>query len=119
MFWRLINVFKRPMPSEATSMGVWEKILDVVVIVTIITNGAIAVFTTDQFTNWSLEHQLCLFIGFVAVLFTYKYILAILYSGSIISFIFIIFFLIRYSERSNYSTKKMSIFNRKNNFKST
>ena len=75
--WQFVHVFQRPPPRDANGIGHWEGVLQIMVLIAILTNASMVVFTLDSFNHWRMVHKLCLLIGFVVVACCYKLALAL------------------------------------------
>ncbi len=75
--WNLFYYFPRPLPEISESLGTWLHMFQVVLIIGILTNASLVIFTMEQFKHWETKYQLGLWIGYVLVLGAYHYVLSL------------------------------------------
>jgi hypothetical protein len=75
--WNLFYYFPRPLPEICESVGTWMYIFQVTLIIGILTNASLVIFTMEQFKDWETKYQLGLWIGYVLVLAAYQYVLSL------------------------------------------
>lgn len=74
--WQLLEIYKRPFPQEVEDIGqCWNRILQAVVTLSVLTNAALICFTMKQFAHWDWAYKLALFIGIVLGCRTFKAVL--------------------------------------------
>lgn len=59
---KLLRVLRRPQPRNASNIGTWYGILNILTWLSLVTNTTIAIFTTKTFQKYDLESKLVLFI---------------------------------------------------------
>jgi len=72
---QISNLYQRPIPIGAQDIGVWYYVFNIIVLIAIVTNAGIIVFTMNCLDLFSTEGRLWVFIGFIAVLTTLKFML--------------------------------------------
>ena len=74
--WQLLMIYKRLFPHEVEDIGeAWNRVLNIVVTLTVLTNAALIAFAMKQFDDWFYAYRLALFIGIVLGCRFYKWIL--------------------------------------------
>lgn len=75
--WMLFNYFRRPWPTYADGIGhYWHACLRLMVILTVMTNAALVVFTMQTLdASVTLDVKLAIFIGFQYVVFSIQYLI--------------------------------------------
>ena len=73
--YKLFFFFKRPMPQATSDIGLWEFILEFILVLTIFVNAAIFSFTLHGFSgDSSITDQLTIFLIIVLIFFIFKLI---------------------------------------------
>lgn len=80
--WRFCTLYERGVPYDTSYVEVWEQILDLITIASVLTNAGIIAFTLKEFDNWIFVYKLCLYIGIVLGLACYKYVLYLYSHGT-------------------------------------
>jgi len=73
--YRLLELSRRPIPMRANSIGTWQDMLEFVVSASIITNGALIVFTLKLLRPYSTGTRYWIFIGFMWMMFSLQYLM--------------------------------------------
>jgi len=60
---KLVLLYRRPFPVPAANNEPWDTAFDVMGILAVITNAALAVFASDAYDDWTNSHRVFLFIA--------------------------------------------------------
>jgi hypothetical protein len=75
--WRLCQAHRRPQPKTAENMGIWQEMLEIITILSVIYNFALLFFTSNYLQNISWEYRWIFFIIAEHFMFGLKYVLSI------------------------------------------
>lgn len=73
--WLLLYLYPRPIPRTAENIEPWLDIFDVCLMIGILSNAGLIVFTMTEFADWSLGYKCALWIGIVLFLQSYNALL--------------------------------------------
>jgi len=74
--WKLLQIHRRPEPSGAEDIGAWYGILDLISMISVVTNGLLIFFVAKKYENVSWINRFVLFIVFEHVILAAKVVLA-------------------------------------------
>lgn len=78
--WLMLHRYQRPIPQRVESIGMWASIMELMIIIAVITNAAVVIFTMPTFNNnnFSDLQRMGIFIFFQYAVFLMQYIIGAL-----------------------------------------
>ncbi|KAG5190771.1 calcium-activated chloride channel-domain-containing protein [Tribonema minus] len=76
--WKLLQVCRRPEPRGAEDIGTWHTILEIMGVISVVSNSALIAFTSDLFAGHSTAQRIWIFMLFEHGVMLFKYALAVL-----------------------------------------
>jgi len=73
--WKLVNTMKRPFPVEASDIGAWSQVQDILAWIAVFTNVGVCVISSQLFTEYDTMQRLCIFFVAEHILVAFKLII--------------------------------------------
>lgn len=75
--WKLCNLYRRPWPESAEDIGSWQSIFELLNSISVITNGALIIFTMQLFDQYTISQKFWAYIIFQWIVFTLQFMIKI------------------------------------------
>lgn len=73
--WRLLNIYRRPIPLRGNNSNTWHTIITILTIIICLTNAATVIYVLDIFADYRPVTKLLMFIAFQWTLLFIKYVM--------------------------------------------